>query len=604
LFVKQLKGLADPEAAYFQQYIYLLDSLSSVKSVVLVSDVPNAETLISQLFTIFFDMAKPDGAKNIEYLMTDILVQLVDECNTIPGPVVDIIIAQFLRAGPANAQATAAKKSKHGKTDPQQQTLQAHILPPAYNMAKTICNSCVDKMSRYICQYFSEVILDSSPDRSGTPEDEDESNEPSEEDLRELQKAHVLVKELWKACPGVLQNVVPQLEQELIAENVHLRTLAVDTIGGMALTGVLANTFPLTWTQWLGRQNDKSAVVRSRWAEAAIRIIDERNDSMVVPLLEHIANKLVDGDEKVRIAVIKAIGNLDYLTITTKLSTEAPIFHENTGRSSEVKNLGKQIMERLGERARDKRPAVRTEGIHVLARIWDMAYEDIASGNELVIQQLGWIPNKILDAVYVNEPQLTLQVQLAIFETLLPLGKDIESKSKSKDEDDAVAEKKRVERFLVLVKYLEDKPKRTLFMLVGTRQAQLVKFVDQLLSTCEKWNGGVVEPEEDGSDKTAAIKQRIAQFLDFIAPLISADSLDKTKHDLWRWINNNDRRVFALMRTLINEDSSYNVIVRTIVSILDPSLSLYEDANSSCSVKSSRGLTPTPWLKPSDLSST
>src|SRR5690606_7233905 len=201
--------------------------------------------------------------------------------------------------------------------------------------------------------------------------------------------------------------VVPQLEQELIAENVHLRTLAVDTIGGMALTGVLSNTFPSTWTQWLGRQNDKSAVVRSRWAEAAIRIIDERNDSMVVPLLEHIANKLVDGDEKVRIAVIKAIGNLDYLSITTKLSTEAPVFHENTSRSSEVKNLGKQIMERLGERARDKRPAVRTEGIHVLARIWDMAYEDIASGNELVIQQLGWIPNKILDAVYVNEPQLT-----------------------------------------------------------------------------------------------------------------------------------------------------------------------------------------------------
>lgn len=576
--MKQLKGLSDPDAPYFQQYIYLLDSLSSVKSVVLVSDVPNAESLISQIFTIFFDMAKPDGAKNIEYLMTDILVQLVDECNTVPGPVVDIIIAQFLRAGPANAQVTAAKKkSVSGKSDPQQQTLMAHVLPPAYNMAKTICNSCVDKMSRYICQYFSEVILDSSPEhRSGTPDDEDESNEPSEDDLRELQKAHVLVKELWKACPLVLQNVVPQLEQELIAENVHLRLLAVDTIGEMALTGNLSSQFGVTWTQWLGRQNDKSPLVRSRWVEAALHIVDERNDHMLIPVLEGVLNRLSDGDERVRVSVCKAIGSLDYLSITTKLSTEGAIFHE-MGRNGEgKKHVGREILEKMAERTRDKRPAVRNESIHVLSRIWDMAYDDIASGNELVITQLGWIPSKVIEAVYVNEPQLILQVQLAMYETLFPLAKDIAASKKTKgQDDDAATEKKRAERLLILSKHLDGKAKRCFQMLVGPRHSQLIKVVEQLLTYCEKWNGGVVDPEADGSDKTKYVKAKLTSILDFIAPLIATDSAEKTKHDLWRWINNNDRRIFTLMRTLINDDTSYNVVVRTIVSInlmvlLDP----------------------------------
>ena len=73
-----LKGLENPKATYYPQYSYLLDSLSTVKSVVLISDIPDSEHIILDLFTSFFDIAKPEGSKNVEYHMSDILIQLID----------------------------------------------------------------------------------------------------------------------------------------------------------------------------------------------------------------------------------------------------------------------------------------------------------------------------------------------------------------------------------------------------------------------------------------------------------------------------------------------------------------------------------------------
>lgn len=57
-FVKQLKELSNTESPYFQQYCYLLESLSQVKSIVLVADLPNSEDVLSEIFGNFFDIVK------------------------------------------------------------------------------------------------------------------------------------------------------------------------------------------------------------------------------------------------------------------------------------------------------------------------------------------------------------------------------------------------------------------------------------------------------------------------------------------------------------------------------------------------------------------
>lgn len=555
--MRQLRGLADPETPYYQQHLYLLESLASVKSVVLISDIPNSEAITLKIFTNFFDLARPDGPKNVEYQMTDILVQLIEECNSLPSEVVDIIVAQFFRANPAALAAITARgkpavKEMKGKKDDGQTKLIAPVPPPAYNMAKAICNQCVDKMARQICQYFSEVIMDASPSArprnkggrhtSMSPDSDSDDpalHEPSHEDLQELHKAHLLVKELWKACPAVLQNVIPQLEQELMAENAEIRVLSTETIGDMALTGAFGPSAPATWKAWIGRANDKSSAVRAKWVEAAVRIMKERNDFMAVQLVDLVAVKLNDLDDRVRLSACVSLGELDYASITTKLGADLSPFNtynpelaagapaataatagRGKGKSADGdgKGWGKRILHHLGERVRDKKFSVRWEGMFCLARMWNMAYADIAAGNEIVTAQLGWIPSKILDTFYINDAEVNVLLDHVLFGVLLPVnyppiekesklvassaaaaaaennggggagrkGKEKEAE-KEREREIAEGDKIRVMRLLVLVKGLDGKAKKALFA-VPLRQISYAKVMDVFLKSCEDYN--------------------------------------------------------------------------------------------------------------------
>ena len=57
-FIRQLKNLTGPQCPNYQEYFYLIESLSNVKSAVLVCDVPGAEQLVTEAFKQFFDLAK------------------------------------------------------------------------------------------------------------------------------------------------------------------------------------------------------------------------------------------------------------------------------------------------------------------------------------------------------------------------------------------------------------------------------------------------------------------------------------------------------------------------------------------------------------------
>ncbi|KAF8419563.1 hypothetical protein EV426DRAFT_719909 [Tirmania nivea] len=461
LFVKQLRYLPHPDSPYISQYQHLLESLASIKSIVLMTDIPNGDSLILQLFTYFFDIgAKPGLARQIERHMNDILVLLVAECNSLPSEVVDIIVAQFLRANPTatiTTTTTGVRKEKaigEGGGGGKQTSIREHMAPPppAYNMARVICTSlsCVDKMARYICQYFSEVILDASPSsrpshhhhhrRSSLSPDPHSSpdpsgpHEPTDDDLNELRKAHLLVKELWRAAPSVLQNVIPQLEQELLAENVQLRLLATDTIGEMSATspapplnsaitvgpavicawgGSFASTCPASWRLWLGRVNDKSWLVRSKWVECATKVLQTLSPNTAAgqnaaqALVPRIADKLNDTDERVRLATCRSIGeDLDYASVKLKLNKS---------------NCGEKLLENLALRAKDKKHSVRVEGMRVLARMWDEGYEDMRKGEEAVVKLLGWIPGRLLETSYVNDKDVNVLLDRVMWEVLLPL---------------------------------------------------------------------------------------------------------------------------------------------------------------------------------------
>ncbi|KAK6843128.1 Sister chromatid cohesion protein pds5 [Apiospora arundinis] len=610
LFIKViLPALWDPTHAYNKQHKYVLMSLADVKSILLVNDLPNSEDLLLFLFSSVFDgisgAAKSTSgeqvAKDVEYHMTEILVTLVDEGQGLPPTVLDVIMAQFLRAAPPGG---AKNKSE---LNGNQTTLLPKQEPEAYVMAKTICNSCQDKMARYVSQYFSDVIMDVTSGKVATngnddegESDNDEPTGPSESDFRELRKAHLLLRELWRAAPTVLQNVVPQIDAELSADNIQLRLLATETLGDM-ISGIgaagpppapaldpaaypplgldddgpehpelsILNTpiSPLSFTQthpqafhnFTGRRNDKSPLIRAAWTTAAGYIVStsaggiglSREDEAT--FLNGLRDRLNDNDEKVRLAAVRSIEVFNFRDIVMKLGLSGGVDKPDS------------LLSTLTDRCRDKRPAIRVEAMALIGKLWAVATGELMAGNDIA-NVLSSVPTYVLNAFYANDPELNLLLERVIFDCLVPLsyppakGKGSKangnSQSQSQLADQAYdPDKIRAERILLLVKCMSDKARRAFFA-IQTRQPQFALVVENYVRQCEAWNGGT--PERNAEMTKQNLKKTIHYICSFFP------DQPKVETDLYNFASLNDRRSYQLIKFVIGLESDFKTMYRAI----------------------------------------
>ncbi|KAJ6148370.1 hypothetical protein N7497_010352 [Penicillium chrysogenum] len=446
-----IPALADPSNAYNAQHIYVLGSLAEVKSVVLMVDLDHPDSLIVPLFTSCFDIVSGSSkastgeeiAKNVEFDMTRVLVTVIDESLVLAPEVVDIIVAQFLRVDPRVMDSSNKKgKRPDAPLDAKQDTLLLKDYPAAYNMAKAICQACPERMTSHISQYFNNVIIDASVPAAQTNGSKhsrkpnlDDSDEEGE-DIKELSKAHRLIRELWRACPEVLQNVIPQIEAELSAESVALRLLATQTIGDLAAGIGVAGppppppmdpaTYPpvsLPFSQvhtsayeaFLSRRLDKTPSVRAAWVTVVGRILltsaggSGLHESEEQSLVRNLASMLRDVDEKVRVAAVDTVGQFGLSQIANKLSVDGGCSSPDS------------VLAILAERVKDRKPHVREHAMKILARMWAVAAGDIEQNTEPVVSLLKDAPSKIFDAFYTNDQEIHILIDRVLFETLLPL---------------------------------------------------------------------------------------------------------------------------------------------------------------------------------------
>ncbi|KAH8673723.1 armadillo-type protein [Xylariales sp. PMI_506] len=607
LFVKIiLPALWDPTNAYNAQHKYVLTSLAEVKSILLINELSNAEELLLDLFSAFFDgisgtskaSSGEQVAKDVEFHMTDILVTLVDEGASLPPSVLDVIMAQFLRAAPPGGSRSRADLNGS------QTTLLPKEEPEAYVMAKTVCNTCPEKMARYVSQYFSDVIMDVSGKTNptngnrdgGDSDDEEGINGPSESDFKELRKAHQLLRELWRAAPSVLQNVVPQVDAELSADNVQLRLLATETLGDM-ISGIgaagpppppaldpvayppaklgdeasdrsevsilttpisplsFAQTHSQAFHNFVSRRNDKSPLIRAAWTTAVGYIVStsaggiglSREDE--ASFISGLRDKLNDSDEKVRLAAVKAIEVFNFRDVVTKLALNGGV------------NKDGSILSTLADRCRDKRSPIRVEAMILLGKWWAVATGELAAGHEAVTSALSGIPTRIFNTFYANDLELNVLLERVIFECLIPLPfpppKSSGSKS-SNGNSQAIAQdpdRVRAERILLLVKGLDDKAKRAFFAL-QTRQPQFSRVLENLVKQCEAYNGAVPEKNSE------ATKQNLKKTIQYISTFFP-DPV-KVESDLHNFAMLNDRRCYHLIRFVVSLESDFKTMYRGV----------------------------------------
>lgn len=602
--------LATPSSPYQQQYMDILKSLVDFKSLVLITDIPGSENLILTLFANCFDVASGNvkGAsgetvpKAVQYHLTAALEIVLEECEQVPSGVVDIVLAQFLRADPETMDEGHVPRSLDD-------------ISPAYNMARSLCNSCAEKLRLPVSKYFSSVLLDASETitsgkSSSKPrgrkrthaESEDEADDgmitpPAETDFDEVEKAHRLLRELWRTTSDVVENVITQLDTEIRAENEKFRVCAVETVGDMIAgigaagppppaqmdpaaypsqslemnTGLsvdnalykpiaphdFSTKFPDCYEGFMGRYQDRSGKVRSAWTVAAARIIrtsgggrglDHGQEKKLLYLLSQGLN---DTDERVRKATIDVIATFDFESVVQKL-----------GRSGSISTEG-SLLHLLSMRIKDPKPNVRAAAMELLARLWGVASGAIIEGSERVQTLLGGIPTCIMYGLYVNNPHINALLYQVTYESLLPAGyppikqrsADVVNDTQNTSSTATDPSMLRVERMLTLLRGMDDKA-RTVFYKLQMDQKVIAKYLDSFLKLSEELNAN----SADDVPKTS--KQRFAAQLQTLAKWMP-DEQTAADH-LRQFSKHNDRRAAQLIRFCFDPASDYRKIEKAV----------------------------------------
>nr|GAT42782.1 predicted protein [Mycena chlorophos] len=493
-FFRQLNNnLKGHDPAYYTEYYHLLQSLAEVKSVVLVCDLPNADDIIKEVFTSFFQMVQRDLQKKVEMFLAEILIALIDEAQTIPTDVLDLIMSQF--------------KDK-----------QAFLEQPSYRLAVQVCNATADKLQRHVSQYFAEIMV---ADR--------------EDDYEDVRVAHELVKRLYHSCPTLLHSVIPQLEQELQADDLQIRLICTHVLGQMfadKTTGIeLTTKYKSTWEAWLKRRNDKAPAVRLKFVEVARGLLDSAYDVQRDAIEQALRDKLIDPDEKVRAGASRLYGQLDYETALHHVSVEQ--------------------LHQLGGRGADKKPAVRQEALRALGRLYSLAYPEIESRDASAITHFGWIPNELISHLKIANDNRQL-VHDIFDEFILPLPSASASTSKTAEVDEAAW----TDRLLIVFAYLDDEPAKNVVLAFTGVQRNRPTIWDHFLESCIANNGGVIDENE------AAVKHKLAQVVKYIAS--STSDPHKTAEDLNAFAKLNEQRLYKLIKTCMDPQTDVKGLVKAL----------------------------------------
>ncbi|BGP34804.1 Sister chromatid cohesion protein pds5 [Rhodotorula toruloides] len=574
--IRQLKHVGSPSDPHQAEYFYIVDSLASVKSIVLVCDLDAADDLMERVFRMAFDTISSNSPKNVELALLDILLALLEEVSTVPSSVLDVLTAQFL---------PRASKTRSS----------------AFRLAVEVARGASDKLQRYVSQYFGETIVavleggvvgkgkgkGRKGRRGAASGSEDESEESAEEEEEESDaseerackggrgkrkaktkaqaklkdgrdkagrattggddddlpssfvEAHDLIRSMNRHVPSLLLNVIPQLAEELTTNSPAYRKLATTTLGQMFGEpighGDLAKAFPGVWQEWLRRSRDLSVKVRIAFCERLGKVWKEHPE-LAKDIEAHLQHYLlVDADDKVRLAACQIFDGLDYETASH--------------------HVGKNALLTLAERTRDKKEKVRAVAFKALGKLYNFAFPDIESHDEHATTHFGWIPGSLLDGLAFTEGTSVASsatqrhlVTSTFLTSILPLP------SSEKDAEDPASW---TDRFLLVERNLKTPTQRAALMSL-TRLEQRTgegSMWEAYLKTCERYNGGII----DDKDQVEPIKG----FLKKVIQAIAAQMPDgKASDDLYAFAKNNVQQLYRELRTMLDPQTDLKTFVK------------------------------------------
>ncbi|GAA5863133.1 hypothetical protein JCM3774_001432 [Rhodotorula dairenensis] len=607
----QLRYAGDPKDPNQPEHFYVVDSLASVKSIVLVCDLDHADQLLARIFAVVFDTVSSQTPKNVTLALTDILLSLLDEAASIPTGVIDVLTAQFIPSR-ASSAATNNQKGKDRANDAHDRGSDAadlaHERRAAFRLAVDVARAASDKLQRYVSQYFSETVLASVNGASGIPRDGDddddedmmsvpESSAEEEEDDKEEEdvgrrggrgKRRAKTKARAKLAKdsssrhfagatrtgadthgeyALLPSRLVDAHRLIRSLNRHVPALLLNVIPQLAeeltstetLLRVLATDF---LGQMLGEpvgHGDLAKTNPAVWKEWLRRARDK--------------------DPKVRIKMCDRLEAIwrehpelatdvegfwtSYLLIDHDEKVRVAACSVIDGVEYEMAKIhvSRRALQALADRLTDKKEKVRTIAFRVLGQLYDSAFTDIESGDESAYNHFGWIPGSVLDVVSFTEPgqnnslenslaHSALQrnlVLLTLADYLIPLPEE-------KNVEDTASW---TDRFLIVESSLSTETQRAALLHL-THLADKVdgSVWNAYLETCQKYNGGLVDDKETKDVLKGFLKKVVG------AIAVYMPDPEKATGDLERFAGENEAQLYREVKVLLDPQTDLKAFVK------------------------------------------
>lgn len=560
-FFQQFKNLGDQENPYFEQQCYLLKKLAEVRSVILITDLPDSQELIESLFDVFYNLASKDIPSRLEPVISDILSEVISESETVPHNVLKVILNEFL---------------SNASQGPITSGVKLHSNNLGLTISIKVCESNLDRMSRLLAQFFSEILYENTTDVEQVDAVANGNSGLNHENIKRmkalenLKKVHKLSIQIWELLPELLNSVLGLIDDELNADDESIRILATDTIGrmiGLSFSNTSRSIFSIshkaTWFNWLKKTLDMSPIVRCKWVEQLSVIVTDSYSAsdMSSELASGLTKCLLDTEERVRLTSCICISKIPLGCFISKICT-------------------KSVLLTLTRLVREKSPEIRNEIIKILGNLYNHYEEaklnntvidygpknddDIKDFEKIIAQDA---PNSIISLLYINDRNINAVVDFCIFEKLIPFESN---------------HTRRVIRILRLFSALDNKSRKA-FLAISRRQHQLARIVEKYVDAGEAYaaNGSINindSNERNNSDNSDSQmlnnsdfnKNTITMTLDKTISWLAESFPDglNTHTCLERFFKVKNFRFFHLVKICISPDSDYLTVKNSMKELL------------------------------------